>query len=460
MTLPKECTESGNPVGCEAIRPIVNPSANAADNRLSSSDGYVFDPAGNTVRDPQSRRFTYDGENKQVMVETLDLNGNPVSTVGEYEYDGDGKRVKKHVPSTGEVTVFVYDAGGKLIGEYSTVAAPQSPKVSYTTADHLGSPRILTDENGATISRRDFMPYGEEIARTAYGTDTVRQNFTGYERDEETGLDFAQARTYRSEIGRYTSVDPIILTRERPLDPQQLGLYSYVRNNPYRFVDPSGEVYEFSSKDAEERFKKYKEFLEKCGERCAKELKTLNRLHESKITYVINLKSGKEQSASGEGELTTDGEKIFVNIDNIGGPDGETYSLNSRFAHELEHGRQFEDGELAFRYDERAGRWVAAAYDLTDEVKAHEAMLSVATASDYTNDRRSRGTFRKTLLGDFRSARNDEARLGVIRASNYGQRGKNLQEGPVNFNPAGAIAGEKKPGELVQTSQWFGRIHK
>ena len=113
MTLPKECTESGNPVGCEAIRPIVNPSANAADNRLSSSDGYVFDPAGNTVRDPQSRRFTYDGENKQVMVETLDLNGNPVSTVGEYEYDGDGKRVKKHVPSTGEVTVFVYNAGGK-----------------------------------------------------------------------------------------------------------------------------------------------------------------------------------------------------------------------------------------------------------------------------------------------------------------------------------------------------------
>ena len=129
-------------------------------------------------------------------METLDLNGNPVSTVGEYEYDGDGKRVKKHVPSTGEVTVFVYDAGGKLIGEYSTVAAPQSPKVSYTTADHLGSPRILTDQNGATISRRDFMPYGEEITRSAYGQDSVREKFATYERDGETDLDYAQARMY------------------------------------------------------------------------------------------------------------------------------------------------------------------------------------------------------------------------------------------------------------------------
>lgn len=60
----------------------------------------------------ESRRFTYDGDNKQVKVETLDLNGNPVSTVGEYVYHGDGRRIKKHVPSTAEVTVFVYDAGG------------------------------------------------------------------------------------------------------------------------------------------------------------------------------------------------------------------------------------------------------------------------------------------------------------------------------------------------------------
>lgn len=37
----------------------------------------------------------------------------PWSVVGgQYVLDGDGKRVKKHVPSTGELTVFVYNVGG------------------------------------------------------------------------------------------------------------------------------------------------------------------------------------------------------------------------------------------------------------------------------------------------------------------------------------------------------------
>ncbi|MBX3267044.1 MAG: RHS repeat-associated core domain-containing protein [Acidobacteria bacterium] len=172
-------------------------------------------------------------------MQTLDANGNPVSTVGEYEYDGDGKRVKKHVPSTGEVTVFVYDAGGKLIGEYSTVAAPQSPQVSYTTADHLGSPRILTDQNGTTISRRDFMPYGEEIARSAYGSDTVRQKFTTYERDGETDLDYAQARLLNYGQGRFSSPDPF-LSSGTVVNPQTWNRYVYVSNNPVTYVDPFG----------------------------------------------------------------------------------------------------------------------------------------------------------------------------------------------------------------------------
>ncbi|MFH4247258.1 hypothetical protein WAI89_21130, partial [Acinetobacter baumannii] len=50
------------------------------------------------------RTFTYDGENKQTAV----VSGG--STVGQYFYDGDGRRVKKVVPSTGEMTIFVYDA--------------------------------------------------------------------------------------------------------------------------------------------------------------------------------------------------------------------------------------------------------------------------------------------------------------------------------------------------------------
>ncbi len=39
-----------------------------------------------------------------------------------------------------------------------------TPQVSYLTQDHLGSPRVITNENGAVTSRKDFMAYGEEAA--------------------------------------------------------------------------------------------------------------------------------------------------------------------------------------------------------------------------------------------------------------------------------------------------------
>ncbi len=115
-------------------------------------------------------------------------------------YDGDGKRVKKYVPLTGELTIFVYDAGGKLVAEYANQIS-QTPKISYLTNDHLGSPRITTDALGQVISRHDYHPFGEEIftpQRTTglnYSPDPVRKQFTGYERDPETSLDFARLET-------------------------------------------------------------------------------------------------------------------------------------------------------------------------------------------------------------------------------------------------------------------------
>jgi len=239
-TLPQNCTSGGVPVVCAADKKIFDPAINTANNRLSTSDNYAFDNAGNTTVDAQGRTFTYDGENKQTEVK----NSSNV-TIGQYTYDGDGKRVKKYVPSTGETTVFVYDASGKLVAEYSTIVASSTDaKVSYLTSDHLGSPRINTDRNGAIIARHDYMPFGEEIAGTGgrttgvgYGDDTIRKQFTGYERDNETDLDFAEARYFNFGFGRFSSPDPIGGAKN---SPQSLNRYSYVYNNPLNFVDPSG----------------------------------------------------------------------------------------------------------------------------------------------------------------------------------------------------------------------------
>lgn len=227
------------PQGCSVA--VCNPEVNVTNNRLT---GYQFDNAGNITADAQNRSFTYDGENRQI-----DVKNSANQTVGQFWYDGDGRRVKKYVPSTTETTVFVYDAQGKMVAEYSTIVSqPTEAKVSYLTNDRLGSPRILTDADGNTISRRDFMPFGEEIFTTqrvpelGYTPDTIRKKFTGYERDNEIDLDYAQARYHNYKLGRFQSPDPILIRKERLADPQTINLYVYVRNNPLNYTDPDGRT--------------------------------------------------------------------------------------------------------------------------------------------------------------------------------------------------------------------------
>lgn len=227
---------------------VSGPAVEAGGDRLSAGDGYAFDASGNTTGDALGRTFVYDAENKQVEVKN-----SANYTIGLYYYDGDGKRVKKIAyDSNGnetETTIFVYDASGKSIAEYSDVVANSTDaKVNYLTSDHLGSPRINTDQNGTVTARHDYHPFGEEIdgigGRTTglhYGYDTLRQQFTGYERDGETDLDFAQARMYLNALGRFNSVDPVKLTSARMFEPQQFNLYAYTINNPLRYIDPDGK---------------------------------------------------------------------------------------------------------------------------------------------------------------------------------------------------------------------------
>jgi RHS repeat-associated protein len=62
---------------------------------------------------------------------------------------------------------------------------------------------------------------------------------TSYERDNETKLDFAQARYYASQQGRFTSADPFMASA-RTWDPQTWNRYAYVSNRPLSLVDPTG----------------------------------------------------------------------------------------------------------------------------------------------------------------------------------------------------------------------------
>jgi RHS repeat-associated protein len=216
------------------------PAVSTASNRITAA-GYVYDFNGNLTQDNLGRQFTFDGSNKQTQVKDS-LN----NVIGTYYYDGSGRRVQKITAS--ETVVYVYDVLGRLVAEYSTQAAA-NPGLSYVTTDNVGSPRVLTDSAGAVLARRDFMPFGEElVAGTAnrataqkYGSgiDKLRNRFTGYQKDAETGLDFAEARYYDNRYARFTAVDPL-LASGKSADPQTFNRYAYVQNNPLVLIDPTG----------------------------------------------------------------------------------------------------------------------------------------------------------------------------------------------------------------------------
>jgi len=239
-----------------------------AKNRLNLSG--AFDNAGNQT---SANGFTlgYDAENRL----TTAIHGSNTSKNQTYSYDSDGQRVKQ-VSGTGVTTLttyFVYEAMGGLAAEYEVKAGGYpTPAAQCTTCylaqDHLGSTRALWDDTGVK-ARFDFLPFGEAIpgdrngraaltcaagvANCYNGPGSLTQKFTGKERDAETGLDYFGARYMSAAQGRFTSPDAPFADQHVG-DPQSWNLYAYVRNNPLRYVDPTGNAIELTG-DEEERKK-------------------------------------------------------------------------------------------------------------------------------------------------------------------------------------------------------------
>jgi RHS repeat-associated protein len=190
--------------------------------------------------------FTYDAENRMITANST------ITGVVTYQYDGDGRRVRKTVGSV--TTTYVYDAMGQLTAEYG--APPTDSGTTYLTADHLGSTRFVSASDGSLKKCYDYLPFGEELQQGMGGRgscypanvtnpypgapDAESMKFTGQERDAETGLDYFGARYMSSAQGRFTSPDPSGLLSAKPADPQSWNLYAYVRNNPLVLIDPNG----------------------------------------------------------------------------------------------------------------------------------------------------------------------------------------------------------------------------
>ena len=120
----------------------------------------------------------------------------------------------------------------------TAIAAPNYTKITYIHSDGLGNPVAGTDEQGNLEWRIEYYPYGTE-----YSNSEVRRkgdtSFAGKAHDDEIGLSYFGGRWYDPDTGLFTGIDPM------PVDPEDwrtFNRYSYGYNNPYRYLDPDGNL--------------------------------------------------------------------------------------------------------------------------------------------------------------------------------------------------------------------------
>ena len=121
-------------------------------------------------------------------------------------------------------------------------AATADQDVVFYHADHLDSATLVTDLAGNVVAETAYYPFGmprNEATAVPWWRGDYR--FTGKERDRESGLCYYGARYYEPVLGKFVSADPLYVEGFGDGgDPQRLGLYTYVRNNPVNWIDPTG----------------------------------------------------------------------------------------------------------------------------------------------------------------------------------------------------------------------------
>jgi RHS repeat-associated protein len=209
--------QPGAPVGVPSNR-----ITSVTNNGVTSN--YVYDASGNLTNDG-AHSYQYDAENRIAKVDAGTANE------ASYSYDANNWRVKK---VAGGFTAYYIWEGAQVIAEYSNAPAGTGG-TSYYLADRL-STRMITDGNGAFKGTQDHLPFGEEAGTS--GT-TEKHRFTNYERDSETGSDYAINRQYGLGNGRFSQPDKAL-----GFAPQSTNRYSYARNDPVNLSDPTGLLYD------------------------------------------------------------------------------------------------------------------------------------------------------------------------------------------------------------------------
>jgi RHS repeat-associated protein len=208
---------------------------------VTGTDTYNYDNTGNTTSRTvagTSQTLTWDDEGH---LATHAINGQTTS----YIYDTSGSRLIRRNPDGSAVAYLpggwelARSSGGTLTCTryYShngrTIAVRGATGLTYLAADLNGTATTTINPTTLAVTTRRTMPFG--APRGTQPTWPTDKGHVGGTTDP-TGLTHLGAREYDPAIGRFISVDPLLVTN----DPQQLNAYTYAGNSPVTFTDPEG----------------------------------------------------------------------------------------------------------------------------------------------------------------------------------------------------------------------------
>ncbi len=184
---------------------------------LKERGSYVYDYRGLLVKN------TYQNYNPNDLVEVVNEDeSKPVTEFYEYTADGRVLYNESIEGDSTKKTTYIW-ANTTLWCEINEGV------VYYHHTDHLGTTEVVTDQNGKVVWEAGYEAFGSVLSER--GDSSFTPSYTGKFFDKASGLYYFNARWYDSELGKFTTSDPI---------RDGLNWWNYCNGNPIIRIDYNG----------------------------------------------------------------------------------------------------------------------------------------------------------------------------------------------------------------------------
>jgi RHS repeat-associated protein len=198
-----------------------------------------FEQPSSITENPYQAAFLYNSDNQRAKM-TVTQGGNTILT----RWYTSSRYMKETAGST--TKEFTYLGGDAYTAPVVAVTQSGTDTYYYLLRDYLGTVTHLVNTSNSVVGEYSFDAWGRRRVADDWDDYNVSsepdlfagRGFTGHEYLPWFGLYNMNGRLYDPVVGRFLSPDNYV---QMPDFTQSYNRYSYVLNNPLKYIDPSGQ---------------------------------------------------------------------------------------------------------------------------------------------------------------------------------------------------------------------------